>query len=198
MKRRISFYLFIAFILFISGCATPNLKKAEGPFTPYDRPSFSILSPAGYNWSIMEETGQNNFSIVYLKKPDGQNHSVIAAIDEVHGKFNFKSPEDFLLYEKTRLIEIYNQGRYDLIEENIELDNRFGIYCVRYYMLIYDLKHKYKNETSRIKSYGYIFLHPNVADLKIGVFYSERGFSFDMSQDFISAAIEFTEGLNIK
>ena len=65
MKRHNTFYLLLVFILFLSGCATPNLKKVESPFTPYDRPGFSILSPTGDNWSFIEQTGQNSFSLVY-------------------------------------------------------------------------------------------------------------------------------------
>lgn len=187
MKRHISFYLLILFILSLTGCG-PNWKKVKDPFTPYERPNFSILSPVGDNWSMMTKEYNKTFSIVYEKQSESHNHSLTAFVEESHDIFKFSSPEDFLIYEK----KLLNASVPEAYTNEIELDKKYGPYCVRFHTVYYTYP------VGRVTTLGYTFYHPNFSDLKIVVVYNERGFSAELSPDFSSSAIQFFEGLNVK
>jgi hypothetical protein len=90
--------------------------------------------------------------------------------------------------------------RYKILSEESHLDNRFGKYCIRYYIETEDhgAANKEGEEPLIMRIYGYRFFHPIKKNVLIDIAYSERGKPQELDRFFKKTADVFFEGFSVK
>jgi len=197
MKSRV--FIYLALSVLILGCAS-QLKQIKNPNTPFERPGFSILPPPGDHWFYADGEQAGVYNIYFGKKFDSKTHTLVALVSENHGLTKFNSPEEFLNFVKKTMDLQTDPRRFKVQKDELDLDNKFGPYCVRYYTITEDHNPVYKGnaEYLNLENYEYIFVHPNIENVMISVLYSERGNPDEIDPNFDKTAERFFDGLKLK
>lgn len=195
--RHISFLAFLLYTLTLSACFPSHIKKVESPLIPLERSGFSILPPKGENWVYIENDGGSNFDLRFFKDVESPTYRVTAAIKERHRKLDFTRPQEFLSYIKNALNLGLDPLRFNILEQDIALNDRFGTYCVRHLIVMEDHEsyHVGNNPFLMVKTIEYNFLHPSIENLIISVAYSEIGKPDEISKTFLLTSENFFRGL---
>ncbi len=191
------FLLALQFALILIGCA-PSLKYIKDYNVPLEKESYSILPPKGENW-VYDDNSQ---SIIFGKQGNTKSHTYVAEVvaNYSYDNLNFKSPEDYLEFMKNTAKIGTDPRRFEIQEEEMVLDNKFGPYCVRYYVKAEDRYAAERNKTMFMimELYQYHFIHPHNKNILISIGYSERGRLNENSNDFKVIAEDFINGIKIK
>lgn len=189
MKRtyvlRISFLLIILLVFATSGCMSNMggyIKVPEGQKN-YVLKGFSLAPPPGDGWYV-KMLGES--SISFAKKIESsKNHTYIANIVPFDLPIEIKSKEKFkeLVYESTQ-IQIKESTRFETIQYDIALDNRFGEYSVR----LHDIEKDYhaRNMPHDVNhlimdTYNFYIKHPTL-NKYFRIAYSERSLPGEISK----------------
>lgn len=179
------------------GCA-PSAQYIKDYKVPFEKDSYSILPPSGPNWRY-DDNGQ---STIFGKQGDTKFHTYVAEVtaNYSYDNLNFANPEGFLEFMKNTAKIGTDPRRFDVQEEEMVLDNKFGPYCVRYYMKAEDRYAAERNKTMFMimELYQYHFIHPYNKNILISIGYSERGKLNENSFNFKEIAQNFIDGLKLK
>lgn len=186
-------------IFALTGCAS-RIVKIERPNTPFERSGYTILSPQGDGWLFWEydDTGQH---VLSFNKPQKEiDHTLYANVKEVHSRANFEKPEDFLNFFKKAMQVGFDPRRFNVLEEEIKLENKFGKFTIAHYSKIEDHGAVQRSDVPylimEIKSC--YFVHPFMENVIVDVTYSERARRSDLNPNFKQNAMDFINGLKIK
>jgi hypothetical protein len=192
--------------LALSACATYS-PSTVGPGSPpipvselanrMEFKSFSILPPQDTKW-VVAVRGAN--SIAFRKQLDSPTHSLLAIARAAPSAEPFDSPETFLNNMKRGARTESPDPRYELLELAMDLDPRFGPFCVKH-----RLKQKDKHapvpgggQTVEIhEMQGYLFAHPYSTNLVVDITWSEKGKPEEKAMGFESTRERFFEGLQL-
>ncbi len=178
MKKLVHVAVCLSLIIGLVSCAPSPLRKVDNPNIPFQRPAYSILPPAGGDWAYYSDNCEERYRLNFFKTiPDPKFHSLSAGVVETPNSAVFESPQEFEKWTKKTIEMTTNPNRLHLLEEKVQLDNKFGPFTVKYYTKVED--HKAVNRGNEpfllLVDYGYIFIHPSNPNLIIQATYSERG-----------------------
>jgi hypothetical protein len=159
---------------------------------------FSILSPKGDQW-YWNNTYRKGFNVmIFTKEGKSKTLTYVAQVTEFYDTDrSFSSPKAFLDHYSKKVAE---GKRYKILSEESHLDNRFGKYCIRYYIETEDhgAANKEGEEPLIMRIYGYRFFHPIKKNVLIDIAYSERGKPQELDRFFKKTADVFFEGFSVK
>ncbi len=186
-------------ILFLNGCVS-QIHKIEKPEIPLERPGYIIHSPRGDGWLFREFDQAGKHTLMFGYPSKSYTYTLYANVIEIPSNTKFESPENFLYYMKKSAEMEMDPRRYNLIEDKMNLDNRFGKYSVFYYSKVEDHGAAQATDVPYLimETYSYYFIHPTNDNLLITVIYSQRGKDNELDKNFIESAARFIEGLTIK
>jgi hypothetical protein len=189
--------------LSLTACLTTGTsgRKVENPNVPLERPGYSVLPPAGANWTYTADTPGGRFNLNFFKKiPDPAFHSLVAGIIETPTNASFESPKEFEMFARKVIEVALSPNRYRLLEKRFELDTKFGQYCIKYYIKTEDRRAVNRGNEPFLLfvDYGYAFVHPNNPNLMIQTSYSERGRPFEIRPELNREAEAFFDGIRMK
>lgn len=191
--------ILFSIILALTGCAS-RIVEIEQPNTPFERPGYTIYSPQDDGWLFLEfdDTGKH---ILSFNRPQKEvDHTLYANVEEVHSRANFENPEDFLTFFKNAMQVGYDPRRFNTIEEEIKLENKFGDFTIFHYSKIEDHSAVQRSGVPFLvmETNGYYFVHPSIENLIVNVTYSERAKDGDLDSNFKKNAMDFINGLKVK
>jgi hypothetical protein len=213
MKTRviITAVLFVIAIFFTS-CFYSNSSRwwvnpgidmggdVQNPEMPFERPLYSILPPQEKGWTYVIKADTYDYILTFRKEAESKTHTYVGMVKERQIYGSFSSPEEFLSFvKKNQEWNADRYGRYSVLESKISLNDRFGAYCVSYYVKVKDYKAQQKDQRDFLimEVYGYTFLHPNKKNIMVDVGYSERGTADEIDTKFIDTAQKFLNGFKI-
>ncbi len=185
--------------IFQSGCVTGNIKKVEDPNIQITRPGYSVVPP-GANWAYVEEEQPGKYTLILLGLRENNADTFAAIIDETYSGVTFNNHEEFLSIMSKDINEMMDPERYSTLDEKIESDDKFGPYCIKFYAKFeYHALASNKDEPQLILVvYGYIFKHPWIEDLWVGITYSERGRADEIDPNIKDEAQRYFDGFTIR
>lgn len=197
MKRFLLFLVLLQIVIIFDGCAG-SLPYVTDYSVPFEKEIYSILPPQGDNWLYHD----NGKTLIFGKQGDTTSHTYVAEItaNYSYDNLNFKNPEDFLEFMKNTAKIGTDPRRFDVQEEEMVLDKKFGQFCVRYYVKAEDRYAEEKNKTMFMimELYQYHFIDPYNKNILISIGYSERGRLNENSSNFKEVAEKFVDGLKLK
>lgn len=197
---RLSYNIIIVFLIInvLGGC-TPFIKKVTQYDVPFERPGYSILPPQGEDWYYTERGQVGEYVLTYMKRFKSRTHTLFASITETHQSTKFNDKEEYLSF-MTKIIQMgMDPRRFNVLEEQIVLDKKFGPFCIRYYSKVEDHTKVAGNlPFLTMETYGYYFVHPRKDQLMLAIIYSERGDEDELDQSFKELAMGFIDGLKLK
>ena len=138
----------------------------------YEMDRYSVVPPQGKDWFELKRDKQNVF---FGKKIASRTHSFIATAMSTTINEKFSNPEDFRDYV-SRIFPFHGDRRHAVIENQVEVDNTLGRFCVKYYTKAADRDAIYaRGKTLFSETYGFNCLHPDNPRLSIDIAYTERG-----------------------
>lgn len=199
--KNFNWFVLISILLTLSCSMHSPLRTVENPNIPFQRPGYSVLTPAGDNWKYFVDDSNGRFRLNFSKRiPDPKFHSLAVGIIETPNFTTFENPQEFEKWNR-KTVEVAMSARsLRLIDKKIELDHKFGPYSVRYYTKSEDHGAvKRGNEDFLILvDYGYIFIPPNNSNLIVQVSYSERGRPQEIRPDLEKFVESFFNGIMIE
>ena len=201
MKKLIHYKLFLLLTIILSCQSSSPYKKIENPNVPFERPGYTILPPAGADWEYYSDEMKDRYHLNFLKKIHGSDsHSLMVGLIETQNAASFENPQEFKKFMQSTVEMAMYSNKLRSLDKNIELDDKFGLYTLKYYMKAEDRRSVGSgNEAFLIlANYGYVFIHPNIPKLIIQVSYSERGRPADIRPDLEQEAEIFFNGIMIR
>lgn len=191
--------VFFVILIAMYGCASP-IKQVKDISIPFQRPYYSIMPPQGDGWGYIDQEQTGKFDLFYGKKLASPTHTLAAMVTEIHANINFHTPDEFLNFVKKSKELGGDPRRFKFSALDVNLDNKFGDYSIRYYSQAEDhsAANLNNNEFLILKYYGYIFIHPFIDNLLLDISYSERGTPNEVDPNFKNNAIKFIDGLALK
>lgn len=189
----------IVLLVILSGCASP-VKQINDINIPFQRPYYSVLSPQEKDWVYLDQNQAGTYNLYFGKDTNSPTHTLVAIVTELHSSIRFDTREEFLKYvEKSKELDT-DPRRFKIIKYDINLNDKFGEYCIKYYAETEDHQpaNLDGNDFLVLKLYGYTFLHPYFKNVAVDISYSERGIPQEISSDFDVMAEKFLNGLVLK
>lgn len=189
--------LLIVFV-FISACSP--LKQIKDPEESFERETTSLLPPKGHGWRYVSEDQDVVYSLHFSRQGISHSHNSTARYLEFKTNTNFANPEHFLNYIRNLKETDIDNWEYKIAEQQWELDDRFGEYSLRYYIVLkhVDPARMNSKEHSLLKRFGYVILHPYFDNIMIDIYYEEQGKPVEINPEFKKEALKFIEGLHLK
>jgi hypothetical protein len=184
------------FLLVLTGCASHILK----PNTPFERPTYTIYSPQGEGWLFLEGDQSGQHRLLFGLPQKSETYTLFASVTETPSEANFNTPQEFQSFiQKQNQIGV-DHRRYKIVEEELNLDNKFGDYSVSHYSLVEDHGARQLNDAPYLlmRTLSYYFIHPYYKKQLINVVYSERGKQGELDAKFREKGLVFINGLNLK
>lgn len=148
------------------------------PDVVYAMEGYSVLAPPGKNWFELKRDGRN---VYFGKKIASRTHAFIATAMSGLIAEKFEKPEEFRNYV-SRMLPLRSNERHTVIENQVELDQAAGRFCVRHYTKAEDRDALYaRGKMLLAETIGVSCLHPDSPDLSISVSYTERGYQQEAS-----------------
>lgn len=191
--------ILLTLLFALTGCASPVIKL-ENPNTPFERPGYTMYSPPEDGWLFIEFDNTGNHVLAFNKPQEERDHTLYASVEEVYANATFQTPEEFLKFYETAKQMGSDPRRFEIIEEEIKLDNRFGEFSVSHYSKVEDHAAQQRTNTPflMMESYAYSIIHPKLENKVINITYSERAISGDVDANFKENAMKFINGFKIK
>jgi len=200
MRKLLRLTVYAALAVALSSCLSSPFKKVGNPNIPFERPGYSILPPAGSGWEYYANEQDGRYKLNFFTKiPDPRFHSLAVGVIETPNSATFESPEEFKKYMKTTIEMAMSPNRLTILDKNIELDDKFGPYTVKYYTKSEDRRavNRGSEPFLVLVDYGYVFVHPGIPKLIVQVSYSERGRPGEIRPSLKQEAQAFFEGIKI-
>lgn len=197
--RTARIFVCLFLLIFMAGCAS-RIIKIEQPYTPFERPYYTVLSPQGADWRFIETDAPGKHVLTFFLPPRETTHTVYASVKEVPSKPNFDTPEEFHSFlQKAQSLGL-DERRFTVIEEDIRLDDKFGKFSVAYSSKVEDHGAARMDDAPFLimQTYGYFFIHPYAKNLLMEIEYSERGKPDQLDADFVEKGKAFVSGLRLK
>ncbi len=189
------------FLLSLVGCSHSPFRNVENPTVPFERPDYSVLPPGDGNWQYFADDSNGRFRLNFFKKiSDPKFHSLAVGIIETPSSSTFENPQEFENWSRKTLEIAMGANRLHLIDINVESDNRFGPYSVKYFTRSEDHRavNKGKEDLLILEDYGYIFIPPKNSKLIVQASYSERGRKQEIRPNLEKIAESFFDGIKLK
>lgn len=162
-------------LVLFSGCAplSSSIKPVNDQTSRRDYLGFSILPPQGANWYLIQE---DQGTIAFAKGAGSQPHTFAAAVFIAKILPVWKTPNEFTESVKKGRRADTDETRYKILQEDYDLDNKFGQYCVRYHTIVADhgVIPAEGPPFMILEAYGYCCMHPKETGMYYDVNYSER------------------------
>ncbi len=163
---------------------------------------FSLSAPPGEGWVRMPQEQMSGVS--FAKRAGSYPNSFTTSVFHVQTEMYFETPQQFLKHvqaDADKKLDNDN-SRFAIIEHQMQLDDRFGPYCIKHYIKSQDRQAVgAAGKTLTFEILTYMILHPEDRTLLINVGYSARYLPDD--QDARLAALraegeKFIEGFKIE
>jgi len=175
------------------------MKNVTDPNVSFDKGTYTILPPRGEGWMYMEGGQNGSFDIVFAKRGTSSTHTFVAKTSKIYSSATFATRDEFFKFAKLSLNMDIDPRRFKMIEEKIELSDKFGPYSFFKYGVAEDNNAANANGSVLIlKVYGYGFIHPSDKALMVDIMYSERGKSDEIDPAFENKAKAFIDGFSVK
>jgi hypothetical protein len=197
--KRLSFIItMIIYLLALTGCVSHVIK----PNTPFERPAYTIYSPQGEGWLFFEGDQSGVHNLLFGLPQKSRTNTIYANVQETPSDAIFSTPQEFQSFiQKQNQVGI-DHRRYNIVEEELNLDNKFGDFSVSYYTLVEDHGARQLSISDTpyllMKTWMYYFIHPSHNKQIISLIYSERGKQGELDEKFREKAQMFFDGLHLK
>ena len=119
-------------IIFLTGCAS-RLTPIKTPNTPFERPAYTIYSPPEEGWHFVEYDSAGQHILSFHKPQEEYSHTLFARVEENFLNTKFDKPDDFFVFFKTAMHMGTDPRRFEILEEEIKPDSKFGDYSIMHY-----------------------------------------------------------------
>ena len=175
-----------------NACAQLRATPVTVPNIAYELEGYSVLPPQGQDWFELKRDPQ---SVFFGKKIASRTHAFIATAMSAPIFGKFETPEAFRDYISS-VLPLPGEGRHRVIENQVEMDNTPGQFCVKYHTKIEDRGAPYaQGITLPAETFGVTCLHPENPQLNISVSYTERGNPAESSAELRAEGERFVRSL---
>jgi hypothetical protein len=173
-------------------CAQMRATPVTASDVAYDFEGYSVLPPQGRDWF---ELKRDSRTVFFGKKIASRTHAFVAIAISASITDKFENPEAFRDYIGSSL-PLRGDERHTVIENRVEIDNTLGRFCVRHYTKSEDRDALYAQGKALLaETFGVSCLHPDNANLNIGVSYTERGDPAETSAELRAEGESFVRSL---
>jgi hypothetical protein len=162
-------------------------QAARGPgrSTRFVSRGYSVRPPPGSDWRLALRTPE---TVAFAKGLDAGEQTFVAMAEIRQVTTAHRTAQDYLAAKRAKIAEA--SSRYRVLEQEVELDPRFGEYCVRYRIRTEDrgsdadtspeerpraFAREPGEELPVLDIRGYRFLHRDSPQYEVDVSYSRRG-----------------------
>lgn len=198
MKRLLFTIIMMIFLSLLTGCVSRIVK----PNTPFERPTYTVYSPQSEGWLFFEgdQPGEHRLFFGFGSPQKSKTYTLFASVAEISSDANFNSPQEFESFIQKKDQIGFDHRRFKIVQQELNLDNKFGDYSVLHYSLVEDHGAYQFSDAPYLltKTLCYYFIHPYHNKQIISVIYSERGKESELDERFREKAQVFFNGLNLK
>jgi hypothetical protein len=152
--------------------------------TQFVRKGYSVMPPVGGGWQLIARSAE---SVAFGKNIGGMDDTFVAMTAIKQVATAYPTRQDYLAAKKAEVVK--TARRYRMLEQEAELDPRFGQFCVRYSARAKDrgpdaegspeqqarAAARERSETlPLLEVHGYRFLHRDSPQYEIDISYSTR------------------------
>lgn len=169
----IKLFLMLLLVVLLTACATMPYPKMNGQASRKDFSGFSLSTPIGDNWYVMQENSQG---IVYAKYLKSKINTFYLAVQVANLTPTWKDQAEFVIFVKEAKRADTDPKRFKILEEEYVLNEKFGKYGVKYHMKVED-HNAYSSGGSLyliLEVDGYGIMHPSGNGTYYDVNYSAR------------------------
>lgn len=171
--KGIKICLMLLFIVMLTACATMPFPKLTKQSSRRELDGFSLSTPKGDNWYVMQE---NSEGVFYAKDLKTKTNSFIIGVFVANLTPSWKDQTEFLNIVKDAKRADTDPKRFKIIEEDYNISDKFGKYCVKYHTKVEDHGASSLNGLPYLilEAWGYGVIHPTRNGIYYDVNYSER------------------------
>lgn len=156
----------------------------------------SILPPTGGEWLLMKQSPYGG--IVFAKSIHRSEHTWSCHLMLIQMNVQVDSPEEYLKYLKVEKDKDNDPGRFEVLTNDFQLDNRFGDFSVKYVLKANDKSPVTEiGEPLILKAFGYMFQYPHDHNFVVEIGCSERSAHEDFSASIKVVGNKFIDSLII-